>query len=129
KRCTLFQLPLLLIALFAPVNTVFAQVDNASLTGLISDSTGAVVQGARVAIVNQVTNIASEAVTSEDGYYNFANLRPGLYTISAEKNGFQRQSRTDVKLSVDQRARLDFALSVGAVTETITVTGDSSVSL
>jgi protocatechuate 3,4-dioxygenase beta subunit len=104
KNCTLFQLHLLLlIALFAPVNSVFAQVDNASLTGLISDSTGAVVPGARVAIVNQATNIASEAVTSDDGYYNFANLRPGLYTISAEKNGFQRQNRTDVRLSVDQR--------------------------
>jgi Carboxypeptidase regulatory-like domain/TonB dependent receptor len=130
NSCTLFR-PLLLLAfaLSIPFNAVFAQVDTASLTGLISDSTGAVVPGARVVVVNEGTNIASETVTTEEGYYTFPNLRPGLYTISAEKNGFQRQSRTDIKLSIEQRARLDFALGVGPVSETITVTGDSSVAL
>jgi hypothetical protein len=113
------------IILFAPFLVAHAQIDTASLTGLITDANGAVVPGARVVAVNQATNISSETVSTEDGYYTLTNLRPGIYTLNVERAGFKRESRTDIKLSVDQRARLDIAVSIGAVSETITVTSES----
>jgi hypothetical protein len=132
NRRTTLQVRLMVLFFALVLSSLFhvsAQVDTASLTGLVTDSTGAVVPGARVVATNKSTNLASETVTTEDGYYTITNLRPGLYTIDVEKDGFKRESKTEVKLSVDQRARLDFALSVGAVSETITVTSDTSVAL
>lgn len=72
------------------VFNVSAQVDKASLTGLIQDVTGAVIAGARVVALSKATNISLEATSGEDGYYNFANLRPGVYEITVEQQGFKR---------------------------------------
>src|SRR5262245_58299132 len=105
--------------------TITAQVDNASLTGLIKDVNGAVVPGARVLIVNQATNLSLETKSGEDGYYTIANLRPGLYEITVEQQGFKRETRSPLQISVGQRARLDFALTVGQVSEAVTVASDS----
>jgi Carboxypeptidase regulatory-like domain/TonB dependent receptor/TonB-dependent Receptor Plug Domain len=102
-----------------------AQVDTASLTGMIRDANGAVVPGARVVALNQATNLSMEATSGEDGYYTLSNLRPGLYEIRVEQQGFKRETRSAVQLSVGQRARLDFTVTVGQVSEAITVTGDS----
>src|SRR5499433_102612 len=107
--------------------TVTAQVDNASLTGLIKDVNGAVIAGARVLIVNQATNISLETKSGEDGYYTIANLRPGIYEVTVEQQGFKRETRSALQLSVGQRARLDFALTVGQVSEAVTVTTDSII--
>jgi hypothetical protein len=104
-----------------------AQVDTASLTGIITDANGGVIPGAQVTVLNQATNISVETVSGQDGYYTIANLRPGLYTVSVEERGFKRETRPDFRLSVGQRARLDFIVTVGAVTEAVTVTGDSIV--
>jgi hypothetical protein len=107
--------------------TVTAQVDNASLTGLIKDVNGAVISGARVVVVNKATNISLETKAGEDGYYTFSNLRPGVYEITVEQQGFKRETRSAVQLSIGQRARLDFALTVGQVSEAVTVTSDSLI--
>jgi hypothetical protein len=106
---------------------VTAQVDNASLTGLIKDTNDAVVAGARVVVRNQATNLSLETKAGEDGYYTFASLRPGIYEITIEQQGFKRETRSNLQLSVGQRARLDFALTVGQVSEAVTVTSDSLV--
>jgi hypothetical protein len=106
---------------------ITAQVDNASLTGLIQDVNGAIIPGARVVALNRATNIPVEATSGEDGYYNFPNLRTGIYEITVERSGFKRETRSALQLSVSQRARLDFALTVGQVSEAVTVTSDSLV--
>jgi hypothetical protein len=103
------------------------QVDTASLTGAITDANGGVIAGARVAVINLATNISLETTTKEDGYYTFSNLRPGFYEIRVEEQGFKREARRGLQISVGQRARLDFALTVGQVTEAVTVTGDSLI--
>lgn len=113
------------LILFANQLGARAQVDTASLTGLVADANGAVVAGARVVALNQETNISAETVAGEDGYYTFTNLRPAVYTITVEQAGFKREVRPDMRLSVGQRARLDFTVTVGQVTETVTVTAES----
>lgn len=121
-------LPLLLIAaivmLIAPLQ-LRAQVDSATLTGQITDANGAVIPGARIMALNQATNIATETTTGEDGYYTLTNLRPGLYTLNVEREGFNRETRPDTRLSVGQRARLDFNMNIGQVTEVVTVSNEA----
>lgn len=101
-----------------------AQVNTASLSGLIVDVNGAVVPSARVVVENPATNTKLETTSAEDGYFGIANLRPGTYAISAEKAGFKRETRTNVQLSIGQRARLDFILTMGQITESLTVTAE-----
>lgn len=116
----------LFLTLFCAFNTV-AQVDSASLTGSIQDANGAIISGARIVAVNKATNLSLETTSGEDGYYTFSSLRPGIYEISVEQQGFKRETRNALQLSVGQRARLNFALTVGQVTEAVTVTSDSLV--
>lgn len=116
-----------IIFLLCVALNVTAQVDSASLTGLIQDVNGAVIAGARIVALNKATNISLEATSGEDGYYSIASLRPGIYEITVEQNGFKRETRNALQLSVGQRARLDFSLTVGQVSEAVTVTSDSLV--
>ncbi len=130
------QVPLLASLRFIFLTTVIlfggtllaqAQVDSATLTGIVTDANGGILPGASVSVINQATQIATEANTGEDGYYRFTNLRPGFYTVRVEQAGFKREERERVELNIGQRARLDLALSVGAVTETVMVAGESLV--
>ena len=99
---------------------VRAQVDRATLTGEVKDSTGAVVPNATVAVTNTATNVATRVRTTGDGNYLAPNLASGQYLVEAEAAGFQKFAQA-VILEVGQRARLDITLGVGGVTETITV--------
>jgi outer membrane receptor protein involved in Fe transport len=103
-------------------SNALAQVNNASVTGLVTDSTGAVVTGASVTLKNKATNVETTATTDSSGYYTFASAPVGEYTVTVERQGFKRVVLNDVKLEVGQKARVDATLEVGAVTETVTVT-------
>lgn len=112
---------LLLLSVCLTLNT-FAQVNNASVTGLVTDTAGAVVPNASVTLKNKATNVESTATTDSSGYYTFASVPVGAYTVTVERQGFKRVVLEEVKLEVGQKARVDAALEVGAVTETVTVT-------
>jgi Carboxypeptidase regulatory-like domain/TonB dependent receptor/TonB-dependent Receptor Plug Domain len=114
-----------LVALVAP-RAVFAQVDRATVSGLIKDAGGAVVPGASVTVTNLATNIASQQTTSETGSYLVVNLIPGQYRIDVELSGFKKRSQT-VTLEVGQRARVDMSLEVGNFAETVSVAGSSPI--
>ncbi|MDE3199773.1 MAG: carboxypeptidase regulatory-like domain-containing protein, partial [Acidobacteriota bacterium] len=92
-----------------------------TVTGTVTDSTGAIVPGAKVTITNTETNVKFTATTSSAGDYNAPNLNPGTYTVSAEAKGFQRSVTSPFTLTVNQRARVDVALKIGAVTQTVDV--------
>ncbi|MET0647287.1 MAG: TonB-dependent receptor [Pyrinomonadaceae bacterium] len=111
---------LLLSVCLAPVAS--AQVNNASVTGLVTDTTGAVVPNASVTLRNKATNVETTATTDSSGYYTFASVPVGAYGVTVERQGFKRVVLEEVKLEVGQKARVDAALEVGAVTETVTVT-------
>ncbi|HEX8187771.1 MAG TPA: carboxypeptidase-like regulatory domain-containing protein, partial [Pyrinomonadaceae bacterium] len=112
---------LLLLCACLTLNTP-AQVNNASVTGLVTDTTGAVVPSASVTLRNKATNVETTATTDSSGYYTFASVPGGDYTVTVERQGFKRVVLEGVKLEVGQKARVDAALEVGAVTETVTVT-------
>src|SRR5512134_1968192 len=111
------------LVLFALSATIaFSQV-TASLSGVITDETGASVPSARIALTNTDTGVSRDATSNETGLYQFPLLQPGTYSLAVQKDGFKQVTREGVRLEVNQAARIDFAMQVGAVTETVEVTG------
>jgi len=111
---------LLLAALVLFPIPVQAQVDRATLTGTVKDQLGAVIPGATVAVAHTGTNVTTHVQTTTEGVYLAPNLTSGTYTVAAEAQGFGTQSRA-VILDAGQRARIDFSLMVGGVSEAVTV--------
>ena len=112
---------MLMVAVFLlHVPLAFAQVDRATLAGVVKDSTGGVVPGATVTVTNLATNLETHQQTTETGSYQVVNLNPGRYRIDAELSGFKKFSQV-ITLEVGQRARLDVELQIGLVAETIIV--------
>src|SRR5437016_3494906 len=105
----------------------FAQVNTASLTGLVTDPTGAAVAGAAVTAKNRATNVDTSATTDSSGYYTFPSLPVGSYTLTVEVQGFKKTVQENVALEVGQKARIDFALSVGTIGETATITAGAPI--
>jgi len=100
----------------------FAQSDTAQISGFVTDSSGGVIPGAQVVLVNEATGLRRQASTNENGYYAVASLPPGFYTLTAETEGFKRYIKTQNKLDPNIATTIDAVLEVGAVTETIEVT-------
>src|SRR5216110_1084924 len=108
---------LALIAVFSLLApAVSAQVDRATLSGVVRDSGGGVVPGATVTVTNIATNIESHQATTETGSYQVVNLVPGRYQVDVELSGFKKSSQV-IALEVGQRARVDVELAVGALNE------------
>src|SRR5207247_11471515 len=102
-----------------------AQIGTATISGNVADSSGAVVIGAAVTVVNNATGFRRKTVSSELGQYNLPGLTPGSYSLSVEFPGFRRSERKDITLQVDQNARIDVSLEVGQTTETVEITGQA----
>lgn len=99
----------------------------ATLAGRVTDSTGAVVAGAQVQATNVATNATSTVVTNKEGLYSFAQLAPGLYRVEVRADKFQVNVKTNLALTVGERATENFTLTPGSVQETVTVEGRSSL--
>src|SRR6266849_9138118 len=93
------------------------------VTGLVTDPSGSIVVGATVTVINSQTNVARTTSTNSAGNYAFPALQPGVYNVKAEMQGFQGEVREGVELQVEQIARIDFHLRIGAVTQTVEVAG------
>ena len=102
-----------------------AQSELATLSGVITDPTGALVTGVEITAINEATNRRIKTQSNEDGRYIFTSLRPGGYTVSAVHAGFKKAVRTAVTLNVNQAARLDLTLPIGDVSESISVAAES----
>lgn len=106
---------------------LWAQVPTGEITGTVADSTGAVVAGATVTVTNPATNAQRVVTSNEAGIFDLPSLPPGTYNMRVEKAGFSTQVRNNIELQVSQVARMDVALQVGNVTETVEVTGGAPV--
>jgi hypothetical protein len=115
-------LVLLLLSLYGVDQAVAQSTYTSQLTGTVSDSSGAVIPGAKVTLTDEGTNIASTNVTNGSGIYLFTNVRPGTYSIRVTAPNLATQERKGVTLAVSQSATLDFSLSPNAVSEVVTVT-------
>ncbi len=116
--------PLLALCLglsLACTGTLRAQSTNASLTGRVTDPSRALIIGAKVAAVSSGTNFRYETVTNGSGEYYLTNLPPGSYRLEIEKTGFRKLIKPEVSLHVLDAIELNLELTLGSVSETITV--------
>ncbi len=97
------------------------------ITGEVRDSSGAVIGGARVVLTNVGTNATRESVSNDAGIFSFPSLPPAVYNMRVEKEGFKAAGRTQIELQVEQRARIDISLEVGAVSESVEVSAQGAV--
>jgi len=116
----LFSVILLLsCSLFARAQSTYG-----TLTGSVLDSTGAVVPGATVTLINKSTQEKQVQTSGDSGLYSFVNLNPGEYHLVVEKTGFKHVNRENIVIQVQQTTRLDISLPIGQASETVTVTSD-----
>jgi len=101
--------------------TSFAQVSTSRIGGTVTDSTGAVIPGAKVTATNEATGITYETTTTEGGVYSFAALVVGSYTISVETAGFKKFVSSKNELNVGSPLVVNAALEIGEVTSVINV--------
>jgi hypothetical protein len=113
----------LALAVFACLPLV-AQVDHASLSGTVTDSSGAVIQGARVDTVSAETGFRRQTLTGTAGTYQIPGLPIGTYTVTFTKEGFKPAGFKGVELAVGQPRTIDASLQVGANTETVAVVAE-----
>ncbi len=111
---------LVALTLLIPVN-LGAQVDTATVVGIVRDTSGAVLPGTTVTATEVRTGAASSTETDGSGNYVLTSLPIGTYSLSAELPGFKKNSRDGIVLRVQDRVRLDFELEVGDIAETVTV--------
>lgn len=98
-----------------------AQEVRASITGIVTDSTGAALPNATVRVVNVASQISVTAVTNESGNYVTPFLAPGSYELSVEAKGFKKFVRQNIVLQLQDRARIDAQLELGELTQSVTV--------
>ncbi|HEX5411682.1 MAG TPA: TonB-dependent receptor [Terriglobia bacterium] len=100
-----------------------AQVLYGTLVGHVTDPSGAAVPGVKVTIINQGTNTQTSTTTNSSGDYTFSTIVAGNYTLQVAQQGFQSYRRIDVPVTINAVARADVTLTLGAVTQTVEVTG------
>lgn len=108
------------IAALLLTSVAYGQIDTGTITGVVRDTSGAVLPAAKVTITNQGTGQHTRLVTNDSGIYFSGPLRPGTYLIEVEAQGFTRGAKR-VPLEVNERPEIDFQLAVGAVQQDVTV--------
>ena len=108
---------------------LFAQVNSGTITGTVTDSTGAVVPGVTITVTHVAQNVIQTFTTNDHGIYEAKFLQIGGYTVAAERTGFKKIVTTGLDLAVGQVMRVDFYLVVGGANETMQVTADASQQL
>jgi hypothetical protein len=120
----LVVLAFVLVAALLTGGMAFASV-TASISGTVTDATGATVVGATVRATNDDTGVVSTQLTNAQGYYSFQSLPVGKYTIEVEQKGFKTYHKTGVVLDVDKAAVEDVTLQVGQATEKVEVSSEA----
>jgi len=109
--------------------SALSQGTDASLSGTVTDPTGAVVVSAQISAENIATGVVSKTVSNNAGVYSFPALQPGAYRISAELTGFHRMVYNDISLEISARVSLDINLKIGQTNESVEVTGDAAAAV
>ncbi len=113
------QHPRLFVFLLATI--CLGQSNVASLTGIVTDPSGALVANAGITITNKATGLVFRTRTNEQGIYSASSLAPAVYLVEAQAAGFKRKQVNDLTLDSAQRARLDFSLEVGDIQQAVEV--------
>ncbi|HZQ55201.1 MAG TPA: TonB-dependent receptor [Bryobacteraceae bacterium] len=114
-----------LLFFFLLIGQLPGQTTTGSVSGSVSDSSGARIASATVRLINVATNEARTAVSSASGDYVFPSVPAGNYIVEAESSGFRTERRAGIRLDVNQNARVDFTLQIGQATQVVQVTSDA----
>src|ERR1051326_6316310 len=114
-----------LIGLFLLVPPVRAQVSRGTITGIVTDASGAVVPDVAITVTNTGTGVANNVTSNSSGVYTVPLLEPATYRLTAEAKDFKKYQRTNVLVQVGETTRLDFTLSLGSTTQSVEVTGQA----
>src|SRR4029077_10034951 len=114
-------LALVVLFLISHSPALHAQSTNGSITGRVTDPSKALIADAKITAVNTATNFRYETTTNGSGEYYLTNLPPGPYQIEIEKPGFKKLIKPDVALHVQDAIEIDFEMSLGPASETVTV--------
>lgn len=126
KRISLWGFALVMVlAACAVRQPALGQQITASITGTVEDAAGAALNDATVTARDTERGTSSSTKTTEGGVFNFNNLPIGTYEVKAEAPGFNTQVQPPITLVLNQRARLEFKMNVGAVTNTVQVTSEA----
>ncbi len=123
KNCRNALAFVFLMSILSP--SIFGQVVTATLTGSITDPSGASIPNATVKVTERSTGATRSTNTSVDGVFNVPYLNPGVYRVEVDAAGFKKYSQETVRLDVSTTARLDATLTPGSATETVTVTAEA----
>jgi hypothetical protein len=109
----------LCIALASPAQ------DTGYISGTVTDKSGAAIAGANVVVTSNTGTFSRTTTTNDDGAYTIAGLPGGHYNVTVTTTGFQKYTAQNIKLDVAEKARVDIQLTVGAMSQEITVTGEA----
>ena len=127
KRFPYPRLFFLLPLLFGLGSSLFAQAGRGGISGLVSDSSGAIIPGATVTAINAATGTKLTTVTTGAGLYTFISLAPGSYDVNATASGFETVVQKHVTVTLDQVTTINITMKVGSVNEVVTVTGSTEL--
>ena len=117
------QTLIILLVTISSASVVRAQVAGATLSGTITDPSGAAIIGATVSITNKATGVIRQAATDSTGFYSAPNLLPGEYEVTVAASGFSSTKQSDLALTVGAEQVLNLALRIGEANQTIQVEG------
>ncbi len=116
---------LLLLIAISITASLKAQIDAGGITGTITDSSGAIVVGAKVTLINEATRASQSTESTSTGVYNLGALKPGLYTLRATSTGYSTWVTESLSVHVQQTLTVDINLTAGAVTQQVIVTANT----
>lgn len=109
-------------------SAVYAQF-RASITGTVTDTSGAVIPGATLTLTDNGTNAKQVRTSDQNGFYSFNALPPDHFTLDVTKDGFQDRQYLDLQLNAEQANSINVLLTVGTKAETVTVNGSTAAAL
>ncbi len=124
KRLFFFVMLLVLIPGLFPL---FGQADRATITGTVTDSSGAVMPGVEITAMNVQTGVKTPGLTNEVGNYSLVNVPIGTYKITFSLPGFKTLERSEFTVTIGQKAQLDVTLQVGEPTDMVTIAANSEL--
>lgn len=116
----------LFLSLFVCLTPALSQLDTGSISGRVTDPTGAIIPGSSITVVNTDTNFQSDTQTNPDGLFRVSSLRPGPYRVTVKAGGFRTLIRQGVDLRVGDNLQVNAELQIGGAAESVSITAEAT---